>query len=367
MKAIHEKKINEKFAEANTMSIDEMNQKAQEIYDNLDANEFSDDDARWARAYRRVRGAFRKKARSMSNAVDGMIVCRMTNRDFERNQYDYAMRTLEKSGKDTAISLGLVNSDGLPIYQWGDKKGKVIVDENGEPGRPLVSGRAIAYTFEKNDEGEYKYIEPRYVIISKKRADDTIPVCQLGKLSISVADDKQDGFFSQNNFAYYNDASINNDIKAPYSYDEVQEILGQWNQAFGDNFSVISSYNDLANFEIDHSYSKENKEVEYDFCVIPGVIMGINPNGKYSNATVTLEFIDYDTLETSLISVFVPEPMLKGLHMQEDDQGIFVLQAFVGKENTRWHLGGFLHVDDSVDVEEFFGVNIGDEEEDVSE
>lgn len=367
MKAIHEKKINEKFAQANNISIDEMNIKAQEIYNELDADKFTDDDARWARAYRRVRGAFRKKARSMANSIDGMIVCRMTNKDFERNQYDYAMRTMEKNGKESAISLGLVNNDGLPIYQWGDKQGQIIVDETGEPGRPLVSGRAIGYTFEKNEDGEYKNIEPRYIVISKKRADDTIPVCQVGKLSISVADDKQKGFFGDNNFAYYNDASLSNDFKAPYSYDEVQEILGEWNAAFGDNFSVISSYNELTDFEISHSYSKDTKENEYDFCVIPGIIMGINPNGKYSNATVTLEFVDYDTLETKLINVFIPETMLKGLHMQEEDQGIFVLQAFAGKDNTRWHLGGFLHIDDSVSVEEFFGITLDGEEEDVSE
>ena len=237
--------------------------------------------------------------------------------------------------------------------------------DNGEPGRPLASGRAIGYTFTKNDEGEYTDIEPRYIIISKQNTDSTIPVCQAGKIALSIGDNKQENFFGNNNFAYYNDFALSNLHKAPYDYDEVQEILGQWNKAFGDNFTVVSNVNELASFEMDHSYSKDNKKPEFDFCVIPGTIMGIIPGGMYSNATVTLEFIDYDTLETSLINVFVPEPMIKGLHMQEDDQGIFVLQAFEGKEKTRWHLGGFLHVDDSVDVEEFFGVDLGDEEEDV--
>jgi len=367
MKAIHEKEINMKFAEANNLSIDEMNIKAQEIYDELDADKFADDDARWARAYRRVRGAFRKKARSMSNAMDGMIVCRMTNKDFDRNQYDYAMRVMNNEGKDAAIGKGLVNKDGVPIYQWGNNKGQVIVGEDGEPGRPSVSGRAIGYTFTKNALGEYENIEPRYIVISKKKADDNIPVCQKGKLALSIGDSKQDNFFGNNNFAYYNDSSISNTHKAPYDYDEIQEILGEWNVAFGNNFSVISNVNDLADFEQNHSYSKDNKKCEYDFCVIPGIVAAINPNGKYSNATVVLEFIDYDTLETAVISVYIPEPMLKGLEMHEDDQGIFVLQASEGKDRTRWHLGGFLHVDDSVDVEEFFGIAIGDEDTDVSE
>ena len=57
MKAIHEKRANESFAQKNGLSIDEMNQKAQEIYNELDANQFANDDARWGRAYRRARGA----------------------------------------------------------------------------------------------------------------------------------------------------------------------------------------------------------------------------------------------------------------------------------------------------------------------
>lgn len=365
MKSTHEKAINEKFAEKHSLSIDEMNEKAQEIYDELDANQFANDDARWSRAYRRVRGAFRKKARSMTNAVDGMIVCRMTNKDFDRNQYDFAMRALEKNGKDFAISQGLVNDKGQPLYKWGNFVGKPILDENGEPGRPLASGRAIGYTFTKNDEGEYENIEPRYIIIGKQKTDSTIPVCQVGQIALSIADSKQNDFFADNNFAYYNDFALSNKHKAPYDYDEVQEILGQWNKAFGDHFTVIGDVNDLVKFEKDHSYSKDNKTPEFDFCVIPGVIVGITAGGKYSNAIITIEFVDYDTMETSIINIFVPEPMIKGLSMQEDDQGIFVLQAFEGKEQTRWHLGGFLHVDDSVDVEEFFGIALGDEEEDV--
>ena len=362
MKAIHEKRANESFAQKNGLSIDEMNQKAQEIYNELDANQFANDDARWGRAYRRARGAFRKKARSMANSVDGMIVCRMTNKDFNRNQYDFAMRVMERDGMDAAISQGLMNKDGQPIYKWGNDIGKPIVDDDGNPGRPLASGRAIGYTFKRDKEGVYESIDPRYIVINKKKTDSAIPVCQVGKLAISIGDDKQANFFGDNNFAYYNDASIDNTHKAPYNFEEVQEILGQWNQAFGNHFAVISNINDLVSFEMDHAYSKDNKDCEYDFCVIPGTITAISPNGKYNNATVVLEFVDYDDpdLETSLLTVYIPEPMLQGLHMQEDDQGIFVLQAFEGKEHTRWHLGGFLHVADDVDVEEFFGVKLED-------
>lgn len=373
MKAIHEKKANEKFAEKNNLSIDEMNLKAQEVYDELDANKFASDDARWARAYRRVRGAFRKKARSMSNSVDGMIVCRMTNRDFDRNQYDYAMRTLNKDGLESAISQGLVNKDGNPIYRWGDSAGKVILNENKEPGRPQASGRAIGYTFEKTADGEYKNIDPRFIIISKRKNDDTIPVCQVGRLALSISDDKQKGFFSGNHSAYYNDASISNEYKAPYSYDEIQEILGQWNQAFGDNLNVISNAVDLREFGENHAYSKDNKECEYDFCVIPGNVAAISPGPtKYHNDTVVLEFMDYVELETSILNVYVPKEMLKGLEMHEDDQGIFVLQSSSykdkeGNDKYQWHLGGFLPVDDDVDVEEFFGIDITEDEEDVQE
>ena len=365
MKSIYEKKATLKFAEDNNLSIDELNLEVKKIYDSYNPEDFATDDARWARAYRRVRAAFRKKARSMGNAVDGMIVCRMTNRDFDRNQYDYAMRTLQKDGLDAAISFGLVNQDGQPIYQWGNNKGSVIVDKDGNPGRPLASGRAIGYTFAKNDDGSYKNIEPRYIVISKDRTDSSIPVCQIGKLALSITDNKQENFkYAKNNTAYYNDASVSSLHKAPYTSEEVNEILVQWNEAFGDKFSVISNVKQLNDFKETHAFSKDTKENEFDFCVIPGTVAAISPGGKYSNATVLIECVDYDTLETQILSIFIPETMLQGLAMAEDDQGIFILQVNKFKEdNYRWHLGGFLPIDDSVDVEQFFGIDLGGDEE----
>ena len=331
------------------------------------------EDARWARAYRRVRGAFQKKAKTMNNAQNGMIVCRMTNRDFDRNQYDYAMRVVLKDGEDAALAQGLINKDGHPIYRWGDSQGNPILNENKEPGRPQVSGRAIGYTFDKNDDGEYTSIDSRYIIISRAKSDNMIPVCQVGQLSLSIADEKVENFFNDNHFAYYNDASLSNTQKAPYGYEEVQEILGQWNEAFGEHLNVISNAKDLTEFSQNHSYSKDNKKCEYDFCVIPGIVSAIDPGAtKYHNDTIVLEFIDYDTLETSILTIFMPKEMLQGLHMCEDDQGIFILQSssYVnrdGETKYQWHLGGFLPVDDDVDIEEFFGIAIEDGEEDVSE
>lgn len=366
MKAIYEKKMNEVFALQNDLSIDDMNQVAKEVYEELDPKLFVDDDARWARAYRRARGAFQKKSKTMSKAVDGMIVCRMPDFDFNRRQYDFAMSRLTEKGLEVAISEGLVNSDGNPIYQWGDQRGKPILNDNKEIGRPGATGRAIGYTFEKNDDGEYKYIEPRYFIINKDKSENKIPVCQVGKLTMSVLDDKQERFFADTNKAFYNDASISNQHKSPYSYEEVQEILGQWNMAFGDHFVVVSNANDLEKYKAEYAFSKEHKENEFKFCVVPGIVCGVQANERYANGSITLEFIDYDTFETSLITISIPQPMIQGLDIADDDQGIFVLQvsSYLGKdgvEKYRWHLGGFLHVDDGVNVEEFFGVDLEDE------
>ena len=281
---------------------------AQEIYESYDADKFADDDARWSRAYRRVRGALREKARNMTHSVDGMIVCRMTDKDFNRKQYDYAMFIAETKGKEQALKDKLINEDGQPLYKWGDDAGKVILGDDKKPGRPLASGRAIGYTFEKDEEGNYTIIEPRYIVIGKDKSEDTIPVCQIGKLLLSIADKKQNGFFANNNFAYYNDASLSNEHKTPYTFDEVKEILGQWNHVFGDNFAAISNVKDLQSFVDEHAYSKDNKDNEYDFCAIPGIVSAIIPNeSKYGNARVVLEFIDYDTLETSLLTVFLPQ------------------------------------------------------------
>lgn len=66
MKAILERKVNEKYAEKHNLSIDEMNEEAREVFESLPevdpiTNKTMSEDARWARAYRRVRGAFQKK------------------------------------------------------------------------------------------------------------------------------------------------------------------------------------------------------------------------------------------------------------------------------------------------------------------
>lgn len=371
MKAIHEKAINEKFAQQHSISIDEMNIKAQENFDALPdidpvTGEELSEDAKWGRAYRQTRRAFSKKVKTMANAVDGMIVCRMPNIDFNRNQYNFALRQMEKDGKEVAMQGGFVDENGNPLYTWGNQKGEIIVDDDGNPGRPSVNGRAIAYIFKKNDKGEYKNIEPRYMFINRTKADDNIPVCQLSRFAISVADKKQDGFFADTNYIYYNDATLSADSHAPYNFDEVQEILGQWNRAFGEHFTVISSKDELTSFKEEHTYSKDNKKTEYDFCVIPGNVMGVSPGTqKWNNAEVSVEFIDYDTLESSIISIYIPPEFIPGLDIHDDDKGIFVLQSVQYGEKQRWHLGGFLHVADDVDVEAFFGVSLGDGEEDV--
>jgi len=368
MKAIYEKKLSHNFAQQNGISVVEIDKKAQEIFDSLPevdsvTKEKMSEDARWGRAYRKVRRAFNKKVKEMANSMDGMIVCRMTNRDFDRNQYNYAMRTLITEGKDAAISKGLINDDEQPLYQWGDKKGQIILNENQEPGRPSVIGRAIGYTFKQNDNGEYESIEPRYFFIGKDKADTNVPICQIGKLGVNVANKKQDGFFSDNHFLFYNNALLDAERTAPYNVNDIQEILGQWNQAFGDNFTVVSNKNDLSTFKDEHTYSKDNKKAEYDFCVIPGNVMGIVIKEKWFNSEIDIEFIDYDTLESSLMSVYIPLELLQGLDIHEDDKGIFVLQSVQYGKNTNWHLGGFLHVDDDVDVEEFFGVDLSGDED----
>lgn len=357
-----ERKINDVFAAKHDLSIEQINAAAQEEFDKLNPDDFASDDARWGRALRRARGGFRIIAAKMKDSKDGMIVCRFRDYDFDRGQYNRAKRIEANEGLEEAIKQKVMNKDGQPIYKYGENIGKVIA-------KPTATGGAAAY-FIDYDHGE-RIITPRYINIGKDQVENNIPICQLGRISANDAKKIQPDFpYSKEVGMWYNASTLDPEHQAPYSADEIMQILSDWNTAFGTDIPAITTEADLTDFGRDNCCIKGNDH-RYDFCYLPGrIVQIVVPQTPYDDIRVVIEFLDYNTLQDRIINTFIPQGAFQGLFLQEDLLGICVLQSYDFKgneENTlhRWHLGGFLPVQSDVEVERFFGVTYEDDDEDV--
>lgn len=360
-----EKELTEKFAKDNGLPISMVNNEAEAIYADLTNKDLQkpeedrlSDNARMIRAYRRVRYAFKKKAKSLQNSVEGMIVCRYPDNDFNKSQYRIAKMKARKN-KDEAIQQGFINEQGQPLYRFGDKVGQPITKADLKP-----VGKAAAYLMVENETGE-KVPEPRFVMISKRNSEDNIPVCQVGKLSVTEPSKNQkveEKFrFSNKNTMWYNAGGVDSGRKAPYTESELTNILTQWSLAFDSDKFVVPKVKDsmeLEQFKNDFMSVDRKDEHIYDFCFAPMQVDLIKiPEGdeiEYANVVVVLSFSD---MYSEAISIFVTPEHLQGLKIEENSHGIAVLQISdysKGEPNPQWHLGGFLQVDDEVDIDKFF-------------
>lgn len=355
-----ERKINEVFAAKHDLSIEQIDAAAKEEFEKLNPEDFASDDARWGRALRRARGGFRAIASKMKNSKDGMIVCRFRDSDFARGQYNRAKRIEATEGLEAAIKKGVMNKEGQPIFKYGSDAGKVIAE-------PSAFGGAAGY-FIDYDNGE-RIITPKYINIGKDHVENNIPICQMGRIAANDAKKVQPNFpYSKEVSMWYNASTLDPQHRAPYDADEIMEILSDWNNAFGSEIPAITTEVDLMDFGREYCCIKGDDH-KYDFCYLPGrIVQIVVPKTQYDDIRVVIEFLDYSTFQDRVINTFIPRGAFQGLFLQEDLLGICVLQSYDfqgNEENTmhRWHLGGFLPVNNDVEVERFFGVTYEDDED----
>lgn len=356
-----EQETNIKFAEKHGISIKIIDQTAQEVYDSLNPDDFLSDDERWGRALRRARGSYRRIANSLKNAREGMIVCRLKDSDFNRRQYNNALRVKDTEGLSAAIEQGLMDKDGNPLFQYGMDKGKPI-------GKPTAYGSAIGY-FIDNNNGKEEY-DVRLIKISDRDVESNIPICQTGRISTTPGKTSaQDFKYSSQPVVWYKANTVDADHLAPYDTDEMVTILKDWLAAFDNDAFKVPKITDLVTL---NKWSRENCHRqkgdghEYDFCFYPGRISEIAVTDKdYEDNLVWIELVDYNDFDSMSIPVYMSKNIFQSLHIADDMSGVCVLQAYsFNKENPddiKWHLGGFLPADKGVVVEEFFGVDYGEE------
>lgn len=344
-----------KFAETNGLSLAMIEEEIENIYNDLNPDDFDSDEARKIRAIRRGRGAFRKQASQLRQAQEGMIVFRYRDFSFDRDQYNRAMAAEIKTGREQAIKDGFMNKNGQPLYIYGRNKGEVIE-------KPSANGSAAGYFCVIDKKTQKEVIKPKYFAISERVVNDAIPVCQIGQIAASVGKDANKKFqYTKDKMVWFNASTIDDEHRAPYSEEDLSVILTDFDKAFGDLVPKLTTYEELLDYGEEHCQRKgKDDKHQFDFCFIPGVISSIDtPETEYENVRVNIEFTDYETDETYYVSVFLPPGHLKGLYMEEGSIGICALQAYNFSsdiDDPYWHLGGFLCAKDGVSVEKFFGV-----------
>lgn len=356
-----EREANIQFANKYGISIKNLDQAAQEAYESYDPDDFASDDARWGRALRRARNSYRRIANSLKDAQEGMIVCRLRDSDFNRKQYNDALKTADTEGMEVAIEQGKMDKEGRPLFQYGMDKGKPIQ-------KPTAYGSAIGYFISDNN-GQEEF-DVRLINISDRDVEKNIPVCQTGRISATPGKQAPSNFkYSNKPVMWYKANTIDADHVAPYDTDEMVTILKDWLSAFDHDNEKIDKITDLPSlykWGKEHCHRQRGDEFEYDFCFYPGRITDIGVTDKdYEDTLIYIELLDYNDFDSYSIPLYVPSGMFKGLAIKDDISGVCVLQsyAFPKDDTNRWHLGGFLPAKDDVTVEEFFGVSYEDDED----
>ena len=109
-----ERAKNAKFAEENGISQEEMDDVYQEIFENLPEDLTGDN--RIKRALRKTRGALKKKVNVQGVELDGFIIMRFRNNDFEANAWNKVDKYVTENDIETAKAKGFVNEKGEYIH-----------------------------------------------------------------------------------------------------------------------------------------------------------------------------------------------------------------------------------------------------------
>ena len=176
-----EKARNKKFAEENNISPEEMEKIYDEIYEKLP--ESLTGDKRILRALRKTRGTLRQKANATGEEIDGFILMRFRDNDFDANAWKKVDDFIANNSLEDAIARKMVNDEGQYLHtdfttSFSNQHGKVIDKKNAR-------GYAIAIISTE------KGTELRWLSIGKFNVWDKIPLCR--EVTLIVKEGNQAG------------------------------------------------------------------------------------------------------------------------------------------------------------------------------
>lgn len=314
-----EKAKNDKFASDNGITQEEMDEVYQEIFENLPDNVTGDN--RIKRALRKTRGALKKKINVQGVELDGFIVMRFRNNDFERNAWNKVDKFVQDKGIDEAKAKGFVNANGDYIHSslttsFSNQQGKVIDKDN-------VRGSAIAIVTNKDNKNELRWLN-----IGKFNVFEKIPLCR--EVQLIVKEGNQAGPLYPDRNAYFLNGVKLTQGNAYYSDEEFQAYANLIEKLCGD----IAYY---TKEEIDE-YAKQNTNNRNNFIAVP--VSSVSKLGNaIDNGSVPIEF----ELDDAQITAWADRDIFRDLTIEEGIQGIAMLNTYVNSEgNAGYRIGGFI-------------------------
>lgn len=321
-----EREKNQKFAEEHNISQEEMDEIYNEIFEQLP--EELTGERREARALRKTRNTLKKKVNISGTLVDGFILMRFRNNDFDKNAWNKVDNYVKENGIEKAREDGMVNADGEYLHSslttsFSNQHGQVIDKDN-------VRGSAVAIV--AREEGEDVIEELRWLNIGKFVVNDKIPLCR--EATLVVKEGEKPGPLFNNNALFLN--GIRN--VSPNAYYSDEDF-----QAYGD--MIESLCGDIAYYskvEID-KHAFDNRNQRNDFIAVP--VQSVSRLGNpLDNGSVPIDF----ELEDDQITAWADDYIFKDLTIEEGIQGILMLSTYIKiKKDTQeevpgYRIGGFL-------------------------
>lgn len=316
-----EKVKNQKFAEDNGISLEEMEEVYQKIYEELP--ESLTGDKRELRALRKTRGSLRRRANRTGTELDGFILMRFRDKDFERNAWNKVDKFVQENGIEKAKEQGMVNDDGEYVHSafstnFSNQHGRIINKDN-------VTGQAIGIVVNENDEQEL-----RFFTIGKFNVFDKIPLCR--EVALIVKEGNQAGpVFPDRNAYFLNGVKLTgSSTNAYYSDEDFDAYVEIIEDLCGDIF-----YDTKA--EIDQ-YAQEHMNDRFNFIAVATNSV-IRLGMPLDDGTVPIEL----ELDDGSITVWASKNVFKGLTIEEGIAGVALLNTYVNKNNEAgYRIGGFL-------------------------
>ena len=316
-----EKVKNQKFAEDNGISPEEMEEVYQKIYEELP--ESLTGEKRELRALRKTRGSLRQRANRTGTELDGFILMRFRDKDFERNAWNKVDKFVQDNGIEKAKEQGMVNDDGEYIHSafstnFSNQHGRIINKDN-------VTGQAIGIVVNENDEQEL-----RFFTIGKFNVFDKIPLCR--EVALIVKEGNQAGpVFPDRNAYFLNGVKLTgSSTNAYYSDEDFDAYVEIIEDLCGDIFYYTKA-------EIDQ-YAQEHMNDRFNFIAVATNSV-IRLGMPLDDGTVPIEL----ELDDGSITVWAGKNVFKDLTIEEGIAGVALLNTYVNKNNEAgYRIGGFL-------------------------
>lgn len=311
-----------KFAKDNNISDDEVNSVYNEIYSQL-PDDLSDS-AKELRALRKTRGSLRRIANSNANYVDGFIVARFRNSDYNVNAWNKVDEYIAKHGKEDAKDKGMIDDEGNYLHtslttNFSNQMGKKIDKDD-------IRGNAIALF-----KGEDDNIDMRFLSIGKFCVNDTIPICREVSMNIKKADNPGKLFPKKNQF-FLNHVRYTT-MSHYYSAEDFQSYANMIEEECGDIFfSSKTEIDDYANDEQGNAFN-----LAAAFCTVNRI------GTPLDNGSVPIEL----ELDDELITTWAEKYIFKDLVIEEGIVGLAFINTYIGKEDKiGYRICGFLPLAD---------------------